>query len=235
MRRSIIIPSLLLGLAGCVADPTADLDPSDRDDPRPDAGLDAPDAEADTDPGGRPLDPPAWTLCGATSECTVASLTCCGVCGAPGLGDVVGVNREQANVQRRESCGDPPPPCPACAMQQDLYLVASCDDVGFPGGNICRAHDLATSPVTACETDEDCVVRSPTCCPGCEGLGPTGYFAINRAQEAALQDVLCDESPAACDGCAPFISPGLLAVCRPGSGPGREAAYCQVEQGETGG
>jgi hypothetical protein len=208
----IVMMGTLLCVMGCGDDSGGD----------PDGAIDgAVDGRADAVPeAGIPWNPPDWSLCMATSECAIVAATCCGVCSAPTVVDVTGVNQSQRSVQRREVCGDPPPACPECASMNNPNLVATCRDVGFPGGNMCIVEDLAESTITECESDEDCVLRSPTCCPSCTDLGQSGYIAINPASETALQGLLCDETPLGCDECAPVFSEGSRAVCLPATGSG---------------
>jgi len=217
----IVMMGTLLGVTGCGDDSGGDPDGAidSAVDGSPDGALEA----------GIPWNPPDWSLCMATSECVVAAATCCGVCGAPTLVDVTGVNQSQRSVQSDEACGDPPPPCPECPSMNNPNLIATCQDVGFPGGDMCVVEDLTESALAECETDEECVLRSPTCCPSCDNLGPTGYVAINAANESGLQALLCDETPPACDDCVPFFPAGIRAICRPADGSGSDTRHCGVE------
>jgi len=193
----------------------------------------------DAAPDGIPWNPPDWSLCSESWECGLASVTCCGVCGAPSLADVEGVNMERRTDQVRAVCGDEPPECPGCPTMPNPYLQASCEDVGYPGGNVCQAVDIQAGPISACVEDADCVVRAPTCCGSCSELPASGYIAIHRDQGAAFNALVCNPAED-CPACEPVTPEGIVAVCADGPDPGTGGApvarRCEVQAAsESGG
>jgi hypothetical protein len=190
------------------------------------------DAAVDAEPDAVPWNPPTWSLCEVNMDCTVRANTCCGVCGVPSLSDVLGANASMLEAAREEYCGSTPPPCPECAQQANPNLIGTCEDVGFPGGNMCEARDLQQLDISLCTTDDDCVLRTPTCCQPCSEMGRDAYVAINREQTAALLELVC-EPTVDCPGQCTAL-PALVARCVAGEDPGTGGApvarRCQVQE-----
>ena len=213
--RGILALGLMFSLAACTSSyhPLLDAGP----DSASDAGVDAPTRDSG---GGIP----EWARCRTSLDCVVAPASCCGSCGAATEEDMVGVNRSSLLAQREEACGDDAA-CPACFMEPDPHLVATCED------SICVPQSLRFSDALAdCESDDDCILRTSTCCPTCGDVGSSEVIAVPRAQRAGLYDIFCGEEDVACDDCESTFPPQMRAVCQFDARPGEEAErrYCRV-------
>lgn len=196
-------------LAGCGAK-TAESSPGD------DAGADGgPDGATDSGiDAGEDL-----TFCTGPGQCAVTPITCCGTCSAPTLGDTKAVRKDKLAVDRSLVCGPTPPPCPGCAvLKLDDSIQAVCRFGGGGGGGgapagKCTAIDVRKEPVSACETDADCMLRASSCCDVC---APTRDQIIALASTAvpAWRAQVCvgDE---VCPRCISVPPPGIAAQCDP--------------------
>ncbi len=145
------------------------------------------------------------TSCVVPSDCVVVPASCCGACGAPARGDAVAVNAKQAPAYRQQLCSETA--CPGCDMPRDPTLVATCS-----AGN-CELIDLLQHPSTACERNEDCVLRTNQCC-NCGGAQDIEHLiAVNVM--SSYPSLVCDPDEA-CDPC----------VDTP---PDRAHAYCGAD------
>ncbi len=156
--------------------------------------------------GSKPFD-----TCTENSDCMVTTASCCGVCGPSTLESWVALNVAYLDAyrkaQRCELVGCPaiycPPPPPEEAT--DTYFTATCE------AGRCKAVDLRTTPVTACESASDCSLRHGTrCCEGC-GDGVDDLMALS--DEAALSELVCASEPGACPPCVPIEPEGYVASC----------------------
>ena len=141
---------------------------------------------------------PRWQRCTVASDCVVVSVDCCGSCGQPSPGDMIGVNSGRISDYRGGRCDGVA--CPACFMEPDPNLIATCD------AGQCQAVDVRTDPVSACSTDSDCSLRTNTCCAcsSSEPIAVSGDFSA----------LVCDGDEV-CPECAPAF-PGWEAVCNAG-------------------
>ncbi|MBK7396505.1 MAG: hypothetical protein IPJ34_09455 [Myxococcales bacterium] len=204
--------TLVLALAflvGCGAK-TSETNP---DDGGTDGGSDTPTSDTAIDVG---VD---LTFCTGAGQCAVTPITCCGTCSSPTLGDTKAVRKDKVAIDRSLTCGPTPPPCPGCAvMKLDDSIQAVCRFGGGGGGGgapagRCTAIDVRTEPVSACETDTDCVLRSSGCCDEC---APTRdqIIAINTKAIPSWRAEVCvgDE---VCSRCLTKPPPGIAATCDP--------------------
>jgi hypothetical protein len=164
--------------------------------------------------GSKPLD-----ACTENSDCTLTIASCCGVCEPSTLDDWVAVHVARVETYRKtQSCTlvdcpaiacEPPPP----EQVTRTYFAATCQ------AGRCKAIDLRTTKVTACEAPSDCSLRhGARCCEAC-GDGVDDLLAVS--DEAALADLVCGSEPAACPPCVPIEPEGYVASC--------EANRCVVE------
>ncbi len=158
----------------------------------------------------------ANTPCSQPSECTLASASCCGTCETPSLGDVVGVHRSDLERYEEELCRMPEE-CPPCVVgDPNPNLVATCN------ATECRAVDIARTPITVCASDDDCRLRTNTCCECDVAPDATNVVAIRNDSLLDFLALVCD-ADAACDTCTPTYPASLEAFCDAGRCAVREA------------
>jgi hypothetical protein len=150
----------------------------------------------------------AWSQCRVPSECVLASKSCCGVCGEPTIADVDAINAVHLEHHMVEVCPDPDAePCPECPSAINASLVASCVE------GTCKAIDLERVPwARSCAVQDDCVLRSATCCEPCGDADPWSLVAVHRDQLDEVAELLCDPM-ASCPACVPVYPPDVIAYC----------------------
>lgn len=164
----------------------------------------APDCLPTLPDGGPP------SACHHDTDCTLVSRDCC-LCHRPTLDDVraVAIWSVAGNATcDAVSCGCTPLPNP--------YLRAQCGEDAE-----CVVVDLSAHPITACNDDDDCIVRSRTCCE-CAGVGESRaefLIAINRLKIEDYQSMFCE----GCPDCARPSYASYRALCA-------ETGYCFVEE-----
>lgn len=186
--------------------------------PSDDAGTDAPvvDASGDTSTDAPSTDAvsdtgtdapgPTWTACAVPSDCTLAANTCCGVCGQPTIDDVDGIHVADWDAHYATVCDDPDPLCPGCASMPNPWLLAECADAA------CTATDVRTDPVTACTTDDECVLRTPECCTCGSDFIPEQLIALRADAEGEWRSRVCDPDTD-CATCEPEYPGYVRAAC----------------------
>lgn len=157
----------------------------------------------------------SWAGCGGPGECAARVPGCCGVCGAPTLSDVRGVNVAREAEFRADTCDDPNPLCPGCATELVPDLVAFCES------GQCVAHDLREEDLSACVKDSDCVLRDAACCEACVA-DPHGLVALAMGRLGTYRDLVCRPGQA-CPACAPVPPEGWVATCGAGG-------HCEVTE-----
>lgn len=150
---------------------------------------------------------PTYAICSGPGECLALVPGCCGTCGAPTLADVVGVNSEALDDLKAQTCTDPHPTCPKCAQGIEPNLVAFCES------KRCTALDIRLDTVSACDKDDDCILRYPECCERCSP-DPFNLVAIAKAEAAHYQAEICKPSQA-CPACVPAYPAEFKAACGP--------------------
>ncbi|MFO0762234.1 MAG: hypothetical protein U0359_37690 [Byssovorax sp.] len=168
--------------------------------------------------GGNTTVPPGapdWQSCTGPGQCTLAGNACCSPCGGPELADLDGVNREKLDVHFKAVCPDPVP-CPKCAIFLEPNFAAFCVS------DACKALDVRTSAVSACEADADCQLRYTGCCEACGGT-PEGLIALNKASLSTYAQQVCAPDQD-CPACAPIYPAEYSAVCN-------ASKHCEVKQG----
>lgn len=154
--------------------------------------------------------------CATTSECSLVSATCCGVCGEPEVGDVTSVKVGFQEEHLDSVCGGEPAVCPLCAQGTNPHLFAQCDS------GKCEPKDLRKHEFSACNTAEDCILLPNACCECGAGTSPWEIVAINPSQASEYRDWLCSsgstgsEEPAGCDGCLWSPPEGVDLACTEG-------------------
>lgn len=147
--------------------------------------------------------------CSEPSECTITPVGCCAPCTEPTLEDVIGLASEDVDEYREVVCADPVA-CPDCEpAAPNPNIVATCN------ARACIAIDVATLPATLCSDDDECRVRTNTCCE-CDaepvfqnliGITPLGVLD--------LLNLVCD-ADATCDACTPTYPDDVEAFCNDG-------------------
>jgi len=174
LLRGALLLALMMPFAGGCADSHGGGDGGARDSGAVDSG--ATDGGR-VDSGGGSI--PRWQRCSDNSECTVVSESCCGSCGQPSPGDMVGVNSGRIRDYRGDSCDRVD--CPACFMEPDPNLIATCN------AGRCEAIDVRTHAVSSCTGTSQCSLRVNTCC-GCSSSGP---IAIHGSSESDFMSLVC--------------------------------------------
>jgi hypothetical protein len=157
---------------------------------------------------------PAWAKCGAPGDCTLAANSCCGTCGVPGLADVDAIHKGQNSAHFSDVCKEPDPLCPDCLSGINPDLLAVC----ALGLGQCTAVEVSKSPLSACKSDDDCLLRATKCC-ACGQISETSLVAISKAQEPSyLSELGC--SLVDCGPCQtpPTPPPGHAALCNLSTG-----------------
>jgi len=148
-----------------------------------------------------------FTACTASSECIVVPASCCGSCGAATRGDAIAVSTSRASAYSTSVCPDGAA-CPACFMEQDPTLVATCE------AGHCALVDVLTEPYAACTDDADCKLRSSDCCECGGDVSSAGLISIRADGEGAYMDTVCDEGASEpCPECAPTYPADAAAAC----------------------
>jgi len=186
-------------------------------------GSDTASDSAATD-SGVPVD---WTSCTGPGQCALIAKTCCGSCGSPTTADMFAVRKGNESKYRDMVCGPVPPGCPECAPYiADDSLQAWCQFGGGSGGGgapagKCTAIDVRTETVSACATDDDCILRHSSCCEPCEERRDD-LVALGRSSVEAYRSKVCvgDET---CYRCMSRYPVDARARCEP------KTKHCVVE------
>jgi hypothetical protein len=139
------------------------------------------------------------------SDCILRSASCCGQCGAATRGDAIAVNVAHQSDYASSVCGTGTA-CPECASPQDPTLGASCQS------GKCAVVDLQVLPLTECQSDSDCRIRTRDCCECGGNVSLESLIAIRNDAEAAYAAIACDPGQG-CDDCMPVYPVGATAAC----------------------
>lgn len=180
-----------------------------------DAADDAADDSGPGDDGGGDASSSDWASCAQPGDCTLEFNTCCGVCEVPTLDDYDAINADMRHLHRQEVCPEETP-CPGCASQPAPWLVATCNE-----SNTCQGVDIRQMDLTSCTTDDDCRLRTRSCC---ECGGDTSEFGLVAVSDhGAYTDLVCGQE-FACPECVPQYPEEATAVCA-------DDGHCEVEWG----
>jgi hypothetical protein len=146
-----------------------------------------------------------WGRCELTSQCVLRPESCCGTCGAATRDDFTALNRSALEEYAALACEDVAG-CDECYMATDPFLAVTCAQ------GQCEMVDLTTNPITECEENTDCRVRTKDCCECGGGITEADLIAINREQEVAYSSLVCDPA-VACLACMPQYPSEAQAVC----------------------
>ena len=144
--------------------------------------------------------------CTVPSDCVVVPASCCGSCGQPTRSDAIAIAADQQSAYRASVCGDDLG-CPACFMEPDPTLLATCE------AGRCVVVDLATHAATECTSSTDCRVRAAECCE-C-GATITESTVVAVSDGAAFEALVCDPGTG-CPECAPVYPDTFGATCDAG-------------------
>jgi len=154
-----------------------------------------------------------FTDCTTSSQCIVIPASCCGSCGAATRDDAVAVNAAEGSAYLDLVCAGVAG-CPGCYMMQDPTLVATCDE------GTCVVVDLHEHPSAACDSHDDCRIRTHDCCECGGDVTEESLIAINQSSEASFAALVCDAGTG-CPECLPVYPAGAVAQCHPDG-------YCEV-------
>lgn len=144
--------------------------------------------------------------CAMPTDCVVVPASCCGSCGAATRMDSVAVSRTRRDDYRTSVCGDDLG-CPACFMEQDPTLVATCE------AGRCGVVDVQLHAATECADASDCRVRAVECCECGATISPGTVIATS--DPGAFEALVCDPGTG-CPECAPIYPPEYQAFCETG-------------------
>jgi hypothetical protein len=162
-------------------------------------------------PGGAPN----YDECGAPTDCMITGTECCGICDAPGISArrLMAFNKKYAG--QLQQCafaaeGAAPPgdiACEPCLPLADdtgslKYFVPNCVQ------GQCVVEDIRRSAVSACSTDQACVIRNGNGC--CESCGTKQSIAVSVS--GGLNRIVCGNLQPPCAACAAAPS-NEIAVC----------------------
>jgi hypothetical protein len=147
----------------------------------------------------------AFDTCEKNSDCVVRPQSCCGQCGAATRTDIVAINQAQASAYQAHACPDGAA-CPACYMQQDGALIATCES------KKCKVVDVTEHASSACKTSSDCRFRTNVCCECGGPTTPDHIISINVSSDASYGSLVCDPGQA-CAECAPIYQLDAQPVC----------------------
>jgi hypothetical protein len=168
-----------------------------------DAALDGGNAESDSGAPDAAL-PADLFACDVPSDCKVVPASCCGGCGAPRRGDALAIAGDKLGEHREMVCDDQQA-CPDCdSLFLDPTLVATCRDAR------CALVDLLEHAASACESDDECSLRTPDCCPCGGDYSPGRVIAVTS--QSAYAELVCDPEQG-CDGCLPSYPSEVTAAC----------------------
>lgn len=168
--------------------------------------------EAGTAAGGSAgASPTSWTQCTLPGTCVARqSKYCCFACD---MSEADGVYWKLVSQHDSEVCKGKPAdsacggPCYPKAHFQGQRFLGVCEE------GVCSAVDVGKAPLSACTTNDDCVLRHAGCCPSCI---PDLSRLIALAKDGVddyLAQACNPEAPEACDACAPAFPEGASAVC----------------------
>ncbi|HEX7672295.1 MAG TPA: hypothetical protein VF395_22015 [Polyangiaceae bacterium] len=149
----------------------------------------------------------SWAACSLNSECTLAGKSCCEPCGMPTLAEVDAVNSSRLAEHRSALCPGPVV-CAPCQVPstKNPNLLATCSNA------VCHAEDVRTEPASACATDDDCRLRTASCCECGGSTASDSLIAVNRSNESLYAALVCDRLQA-CPQCAPIYPTDVTAHC----------------------
>ena len=166
------------------------------------------------DSGGKPALADLQS-CTAPGQCVLDAPGCCGLNCQPDS-QLIGVRRGTEQEVVAATCDQAGPvACPGCARKIDAATQAFCR------GGACGVVDLRTDAISACTTNDDCILRYATCCQPCNGGSIDQIVAIDRAGEGELTLQLCVGNES-CDKCLPSFPGTMHAQCNTASG------HCEV-------
>jgi hypothetical protein len=151
--------------------------------------------------------PPSLTACSVPSDCILALRGCCWPCGVPSLGDFDAVNEDRQEEHHALVCTDPNPICPGCASMPNPELIATCSAQGH-----CSGMDIGAEDISACTSNEDCVIRTPECCECGADMTPTSLVSIRADARSRLEYLVCDPD-LGCPECMPDYPDDVIPVC----------------------
>jgi hypothetical protein len=169
---------------------------------------------------------PDLTACTGPGQCVLVPTGCCAACTRPTLDNQRAVRAERRALDRSLTCGPTPPTCPTCpSVVYDGSIQAVCRSPDGAAPPRCVAIDVRTEPLSACKTDDDCMLRTAGCCAEC---APSGFrpphenvIALARDARLAYQALVCRDGETCGLDCE-YRHPAIHAVCD------RETNHCRI-------
>jgi hypothetical protein len=156
---------------------------------------------------------PSWTSCAQPLDCTLVSTDCCHMeCFEATLAQFAAVNTQHAQEWVTANC-TPQPPCPGyvCSEADHKTYVRTAAQFGSTcSGAVCQEFDIRTSELSACTTQDDCILRWGTgCCESCSG---STDLIVAVSKKVPVYQVLCGNAQVDC--CMPPAFPSdVIAMC----------------------
>jgi hypothetical protein len=166
-------------------------------------------SRAECQAGCRGHIPPNMDSCMVPTDCALIAPGCCGGCEPLNDRSFISVNQPSYSFFAAKCAGvscAACPPLPAGVYATGRYFVPGCEN------GECTVVDIRQTPLTECQTSDDCYLRMGAHC--CELCGGEGVVALNR--RASLSPLICGSTPVACPTCASIIPPGFTASCNAG-------------------
>ena len=146
--------------------------------------------------------------CTVHEDCIGTSEGCCAAHVLPngfGCGDAtLAVRADKVAAFNNESCGGKEIACPAICMLPKPNRKVACVE------NKCALVNLDASPMTACTTDDECLVRSKSCC-GCSPKMVSEAVAVRKDMSDSFNPLSCN-GEAVCGPCTDE-APSVVAKC----------------------
>jgi hypothetical protein len=176
---------------------------STRDDGASGSGGTAQPAGGGSGSGGK-IDPAA---CAEPTDCELVERACCAACEPVSLEDFAALNGAFSDdFTSALECGDVLcAPCPPASEEVRPWLGATCR------AQQCLAFDARLEEFTACDSNDDCRLRTGLDC--CEACGRDDARVVAVSEEAALRALVCPSDHQGCDECEPQYAPDRMAHC----------------------
>jgi hypothetical protein len=153
---------------------------------------------------------PDYDACTRPTDCSLASVACCGGCEPVTAEALVALNRNHlADYNTFKGCDGLS--CGACADVSPMdrtsqYFVATC------ASGQCTVVDIRETDLVACKDYTECTLRVGAEC--CERCSSDSVVALST--NAKLGDLVCGSDAPSCPPCVPTIPPGFAASCNTG-------------------
>ncbi|MBI5533273.1 MAG: hypothetical protein HY898_11190 [Deltaproteobacteria bacterium] len=154
-----------------------------------------------------------WAACKEPINCTLVSTDCCHTeCFEASLSEFAALNSVHVQEFLDSKC-TPPPPCPGFYCPEpdhQTWVRTAAQFATTCTAGTCTAFDIRTSDLSACTTQNDCVLRWGTgCCPSCSA---SNNSLVAVSSKAPLYETLCGNVDVDCCPSPPFPA-NAVAMC----------------------